>query len=330
MFKAITRQREFGIAAVIVVLSVIMSFVSPVFTSEGNIKSIFMALSIETVIAIAMTNLMVSGGFDMSVGSVLGFTGVICGMLIKAGAPIVFAIFAALVAGALIGLINGLIISKVGINAFITTLAGLSMYRGLTFVLTQGVHQSGLGAAFNFIGQATFFGIQFPIFYALILVIVGDIILRRSRFFRRNYYIGGNEYAARLSGINVDKTKIINYMITGIFAALAGIIMAARMGSASVVAGQGMELRVITAVIIGGASLNGGEGTVLGSFFGSLLMVLIMDILTLLSIDINWQQFVVGATLLLAVMMDTLNNKRALKKQKARRNRLMDNKTQAA
>jgi ribose transport system permease protein len=173
-------------------------------------------------------------------------------------------------------------------------------------VLTSGRNISGLTPNFKAIGQTRISGVQLPIIYGLVLIIVGDILLRNSRFFRQNYYIGGNEQAARLSGINVDRMKILNYCITAVLAAAAGIVFTARMSSASCQAGTGWELRVITAVILGGASLKGGAGTVLGAFLGVFLMAIITNSLTLLGVDVYWQQFVIGMTLLTAVLIDTL------------------------
>lgn len=262
------------------------------------------------MIAVAMVNLMVSGGFDMSVGSVVAFSGAAVGLLIRSGLPVIVAIVIGILLGSIIGLINGFIVSKLGINPFVTTLASLSIYRGLTLILTKGQNVTGLGATFKLIGQSKILGIQMPIWYAVLFVIIGDILLRKSRFFRQNYYIGGNEKkAAKLSGIDVMKMKILNYVLTGAFAAMAGIVMTSRLGAASVTAGTGLELRVITAVIIGGASLNGGEGTVTGAFLGSLLMALIINSLTLLGVDVYWQTFVIGATLLLAVLIDQYGKK---------------------
>jgi ribose transport system permease protein len=313
--KRITKQREFVIAVIVLSVIVVMSFVSPVFFSSGNLLALLLGLSIEAVIAVAMTNLMVSGGFDMSVGSIVAFSGAAVAILLTKGVPTGVAVFVGLVIGGAIGLFNGFIISKVGINAFVTTLASLSLFRGLTLILTKGQNISGLPADFKAIGQATFFGIQTPIYIAAILIIAGDITLRRSRFFRQSYYIGGNERAARLSGIAVDRLKVLAYMLTGLFAGLAGIVMTARLGAASMTAGSGLELRVITAVIIGGASLQGGEGSVLGAFLGSLLMALITNALTLLGVDVYWQTFVIGGTLLVAVLIDQLSKNRAAAKK---------------
>jgi len=302
--KNLTRQREFMIAVIVAAIAVTMSFSSPYFLYPENLMALLLGLSIEAIIAVAMTHLMVSGGFDMSVGSIVAFTGSATALLLVSGIPVVVAVVLGLLVGAAIGLFNGFIIAKVGINPFVTTLASLSLFRGLTLILTQGKNISGLPADFNVIGQFRLFDVQTPILIALVLIVLGDTVLRRSRFFRQSYYIGGNEKAARLSGIPVDRMKILAYVLTGLFAALAGIVMVARLGAASTTSGTGLELRVITAVIIGGASLQGGQGTVLGAFLGSLLMGLITNALTLLGVDVYWQTFVIGATLLLAVLID--------------------------
>jgi ribose transport system permease protein len=282
----------------------IMSFASPYFLNPGNLKALMLSLSIEVLIAVAMTNLMVSGGFDMSVGSVVGFTGAISAMLMKMGVPVVPAVLAGLLLGACVGFFNGFIVAIVGINPFVTTLASLSLFRGLMMIITQGKNIASLPPGFNAIGQTVIFGVQSPIWFAVIFVIAGDILLRQSRFLRQNYFIGGNEKTARLSGIPVNKMKIFNYTMTGLFAGLGGIILTSRLGAASVTTGTGLELKVITAVIIGGASLAGGEGTVIGAFLGSLLTALIVNALTLLGVDVYWQTFVIGATLLVAVLID--------------------------
>lgn len=309
--KRIIGQREFSIFVIVVAIFIIMSFTSPYFLTKTNIHSLVLALSVTAIIAVGMTNLLISGGFDLSVGSVVGFTGIVAALLVKkAGMPLVLAIIITLVLGALIGLFNGFMVSKVGINPFIVTLAGLSLFRGLTYIVNRGQQVAQLGDAFNSIGQAVFLDVQLPIYYALLFVIIGDVLLRKNKFLRQNYFIGGNEKASRLLGIHVDKVKIINYMLMSTIAAFAGIVMTSRMGAAMVYAGTGLELRVITAVIIGGASLSGGEGSAIGAFLGSLIMVLTINILSLLNVSIYWQTFVIGGILLLAVTLDTLNVKR--------------------
>jgi len=308
--KRIAKQREFVIFVIIAVIFFIMSFVSPVFITSGNLLALLLGFSLTAIISVGMTILFVGGGFDMSVGSCLAFTGIVTGWCIKGGVPLPFTILIVLLTGAGIGLFNGVIIAKVGINPFVTTLASLSIFRGLTLIFSRGQSISGLPESFTVIGQKMVFGIQAPIWYAIILLIIGDILLRKSRFFRQYYYIGGNEKAAKLSGIAVDRVKIIGYVITGVLGAFAGIVMTARLATASVTAGSGLELQIVTAVIIGGASLKGGEGSVLGGFLGCLLMALISNVLNLVGVDIYWQTFVVGLALLSAVLIDTLNRKR--------------------
>ncbi len=307
--KNIVKQREFMIFMIVAVMFVFMTFGSPYFLTIPNLLAVMLGLSLEAIIAVAMVHLMVSGGFDMSVGSVVAFTGAVTAMMLRSGIPVPLAVLLGLVIGGGIGFFNGFIVAKVGINAFVTTLSSLSLFRGLTLIVTRGQNITGLPKSFKLIGQAKLFGVQTPIIIAVILLVLGDVLLRRSRFFRQSYYIGGNEQAARLSGIPVDRMKILAYTLTGLFAGISGIVMTARLGAASVTAGSGMELRVITAVIIGGASLNGGEGSILGAFLGTLLMAIITNALTLLGVDVYWQTFVIGATLLLAVLIDTLSKR---------------------
>lgn len=311
LIRKFTGQREFGILAVDVVIIIVMSFVSPYFFKLQNFKDILINLSLTAFVAVGMTNLLVSGGFDLSVGSVIGLAGAVCAVLLGHGVSLVLSILAGLAVGLAVGLFNGLMIAKVGLNPFIVTLAGLGLFRGLTYVVCNGEEQTKLGAAFLKIGEGQLFGIQAPVWYVIIFVIVGDFALRRLRFFRQNYYIGGNEKAARLSGIRVDRVKIINYVLMGGIAAFAGIVVTARLEAATMYSGTGVELQVITAAIIGGASLSGGEGTALGSFLGALLMVLIINIMTMMSVNVYWQQFVSGAVLLVAVLMDTLRIRRS-------------------
>ncbi|MHC4647230.1 MAG: ABC transporter permease [Planctomycetota bacterium] len=304
-----TEFREFMILYIIILSVIAMTYAKAGFLGRQNISAILLSLSDQSIVAIGMTILLISGGFDLSVGSTVALSGAVTAIWLTQGVPAPVAIILGLGVGVLIGLINGLIIAEIGINPFITTLGMMSLARGMLMVVTNGRNISGLPRSFTVLGQGSFLGVQYPIIISLALVIVGDFLLRRSRFFRQNYYIGGNEKAAVLSGINVKKIKIFNYMLTGLLAALAGIIITARLGSASTTAGKGLELKVISAVIIGGASLRGGVGTVAGSFLGALLMSVIISSINLLGIEMNWIDFAIGATLLLAVMADKFGRK---------------------
>lgn len=307
--RHLTDFREFMILAVILLASAGMSIASPVFLTSSNVLATLLSLSIESIVAIGMTVLLVAGGFDLSVGSTVALCGAVSAMSMTHGVPVVPAVGVGLGVGMLIGVVNGVLVAHIGINAFITTLGMMSILRGLLLVVTRGTNISGLPESFALLGQGKLLGVQFPIILSILLILIGDLLLRKSRFFRQNYYIGGNERAAILSGIPVKRITVFNYALTGFLAALAGIVMTARLGAASVTAGTGLELRVIAAVIIGGASLQGGKGTVLGSFLGCLLMAIIVNALTLLGVDVYWNTLVIGTTLLLAVTVDTLAKK---------------------
>lgn len=315
----LARQREFVVFMIVLILTIGMTISSPIFLTVQNMRALLLGLSTDSIIAIGMAMLMVSGAFDLSVGSLLGFIGIIVAIILKSGVPTVFAVIIAIIIGALVGLFNGFIVAKLKINAFITTLATLNILRGITFAITQGKNIALLPDSFTAIGQTRLWGMQLPIFYAIILVIVCDILLRNSRFFRQNYFIGGNEKAARLSGINVDRVLVINYVIIAVLTSIAAIVFTARLGAASTQSGTGLELRVITAVILGGASLKGGSGSILGAFLGVFLMALINNALTLLGVDIYWQQLVVGMVLIIAVIIDTLGNSNQLMVRKIRK-----------
>jgi len=298
--------RELVLVFIIVLGGIVMSIVSPIFLKPSNLMAILLGLSVEAIIAAGMTVLLVSGGLDLSVGSTVAFSGVIACMCIKAEIPVFISIILGILSGALIGLVNGLIIARWEINPFIVTLGMLSIVRGLVLILANGVTIIDLPASFTVLGQGKVFGIQYPIIFTIIIIIIGDILLRRSTFFRQNYYIGGNEKAALMTGIKVNKIKIFNYVLVGTTSAIAGVLMAARLASASVNIGVGLELKVITASVIGGASLSGGEGSIVGAFLGSLLMATLINSLNILGIDVYWQNVITGMILIMAVVLDTV------------------------
>lgn len=308
--RAVPAFREFALIIVLLVLGIGMSIASPVFLNKQNIEAILLALSVEATIAVGMVILLISGGLDLSVGSTLAFTGVVTGLALTMGLPAPLAITIGLLAALLVGLANGLLVAKLGINPFITTLGMQITIRGLLLVIAQGRAVLNLPAAFTVIGQERLFSIQYPIYVMLALVILGDVLMRNSRFLRQNYYIGGNERAARLSGINVDFVKIVNYCLVALLAGVAGLLITARFGSASVTVGNGTELRVITATIIGGASLSGGEGSVFGAFLGALFMGVLANALNLLGVDVYWQNLITGLILIVAVVVDVINERR--------------------
>jgi ribose transport system permease protein len=308
--KALAAYREFVLMLVILVFGLCMTLASPVFLSWRNIEAILLALSVEATIAVGMVILLISGGLDLSVGSILAFTGVITGLALNAGVPVALSILLGLLAALGVGMINGFLIAKMKINPFITTLGMMISIRGLLLVVAKGRAVLNLSESFTIIGQGRLFNVQYPIYVMIGLVVVGDIWMRNCRFMRQNYYIGGNEKAARVSGINVDSVKIFNYCLVAVLAGIAGLLITARFGSSSVTVGGGLELRVITAAIIGGASLSGGEGSVLGAFLGALFMGVLANSLNLLGVDVYWQSLITGLILIIAVVFDVINERR--------------------
>jgi ribose transport system permease protein len=286
-----------------------MSFASPVFMKGENLLTMLMGLTFTCIVAIGMTVVIISKGLDLSVGSIVAMSSMVTAFFLKAGHPIPLCILYGLGVGVLCGFINGLIIAKIGVNPFITTLGMQIVLRGLVLLIAGGVGIVGLPARFQSLGQRKIAGIQTPIWVMLLLVIVFDLLLRNHIFFRQNYYVGSNEKAAVFSGFRVGKIKIFDYIICGFLAALAGVLLTSRLGGFSTTIGAGMEMNVLTAVIIGGASLNGGEGSIIGTFIGCLLIAFIGNALNLLGVSVYWQQVVMGAILLFAVLIDVITGK---------------------
>ena len=306
----ISRFSELRILLVVAALWLAMWLYNPAFLSASTINTVLLYLFGYAIMACGMTVLLVSGGFDLSVGSVSALAAMVGGILMKdAGFAWPLALLAGLAVGTLAGLFNGLIVARLGINPFITTLGTMLLARGLTYIVSDGRGRSGFDPGFCWLGQGKLAGIQLPIIISLTLVIIADVLLRKHRFFRQNYYLGGNEQAAWLSGIAVNRLKVTNYAVCGMLAGLAGLLFSARLDAALPNAGEGDELKVITAVIVGGASLSGGKGTVLGAFLGCLLLATIRPAISFLNIGDHWEKAVVGAILLVAVLLDRIGRR---------------------
>jgi ribose transport system permease protein len=281
------------------------------FMTIGNWRVIAVNISTDALMVIGMTMVIIAGGFDLSVGSTLALGGIVTCKLMVLGLPIPGAIVAGLAAGAAVGAVNGFIVTKIGVNPLITTLGTMIIVRGICLVAVQANPVTGLPRAFGGIGEGFrivgHFEIPYSVLIMVVAVILADLLLRHSRFLRQTYYVGGNEEAARLSGISVDWVRSFTYIITGALAAAAGIINSARLISASANAGERAELRVISAVVIGGASLAGGEGTILGAFLGLLLVGVIENGMEILRVNIYMKNVMLGLILILAVTIDRIN-----------------------
>ncbi|WPP50956.1 ABC transporter permease [Catalinimonas niigatensis] len=306
------QDRVFTLSVTIALMFIVCAFIWPdKFPTFDNISLVLLNLSIESIVAVGMMLLLISGMFDLSVGSVVAFAGSITAYFMYwYGMYVPVAILVGLGFAAFIGLTNGFFVAKVGINPLIQTLAMMGIVRGLA-LMVAGAGLQNLPEAFNAIGQTKILGVQSPVWFMVFIVIIFSVLVSRTVFFRQYYYIGGNEKAAKLSGIRVDQVKIIGFVLTSVLAGIAGILLASRLGAALATSGRGMELRVITAVILGGASLLGGQGKIIGALLGTIFMGLVSNIMILARVSGYWQEIVLGIILILAVAVDVLAQKRA-------------------
>lgn len=303
------RAREVVLLLLIGIMVLFLSVYTPSFLRVGNLRALLLGLTSITIIATGMTVALVSGGFDLSVGSVFALGGVVAATTVRAGGTPLAALLGGTAIGALVGLINGLLITKIGINPLITTLGTMGVARGAAYVITEGSPLGGLPASFRAIGQGSLLGIPNPVIIAALIVVTMDFFMRRAAIMRNVYYLGGNEVAARLSGIRVDWLKTGVYVLSGTFAAFAGVIAVSRFAVASPAEGMGFELLAISAAVIGGASLAGGQGTVAGALLGVLLVSLVNNGMVLLRVPVYWQQLISGLILLIAVGFDTITQR---------------------
>ncbi|MFW5499235.1 MULTISPECIES: ribose ABC transporter permease [unclassified Maridesulfovibrio] len=293
----------------LVVMIVIVSFLNPHFFTTGNILNILRQTAINAVMAVGMTLVILTAGIDLSVGSVLALCGAVGASLIAAQMPVIVAVGASLGAGAILGGISGIIIAKGKVQAFIATLVSMTLVRGLTLVYTDGRPIStgftDVADSFAFIGTGYLFGIPFPIWIMAFTFGAAWYLLNHTRLGRYIYALGGNEEATRLSGINVDRIKIAVYAIAGFLSALSGLIVTSRLSSAQPTAGYGYELDAIAAVVLGGTSLMGGKGTIMGTLLGALIIGFLNNALNLLDVSSYYQMIAKALVILLAVLVDT-------------------------
>lgn len=290
----------------LILIIIIITAINPSFLSMSNILNVLRQVSINALIAFGMTFVILTGGIDLSVGSILALTGAVTAGMMASGIDPILAMLLGLFLGAVLGAINGVIIAKGKVAPFIATLATMTIYRGLTLVYTEGRPISGLGdsMAFQMLGKGYFLGIPVPVVTMLISFGILYFILKKTTFGRRVYAVGGNEEASVLSGINADRIKIYVYSLVGALAALASLILTSRLNSAQPTAGQMFELDAIAAVVLGGTSLTGGRGWIVGTLIGALIIGVLNNGLNLIGVSSFFQQVVKGAVILLAVLLD--------------------------
>lgn len=315
---------QFGAFIFLIVLCIIFAVLNPAFLKPINIFNVLRQVSIFGLLAIGMTFVILTGGIDLSVGSLLALAGLVSAAVEKGSVDLLTgggageaggfglpaAIAAAIIVGLLGGLLQGLAVSKLKVPAFIVTLGGLSAFRGAALVFSSGQPISAFREEYRFWGQGLIGPVPVPVIIFITFAVIAAIILRYTKYGRRIYAIGGNKEAARLSGLNVDRLTLSVYVITGFFAGLSGFLLSSRLNSAEQVAGLGYELTVIAGVVIGGTSLFGGEGTIFGTVVGILLIGVLANGLTLMNVSSYYQQIIIGLIIVFAVFFDQVVKRR--------------------
>ena len=305
-------KRETFLFLAILILYLFLGVNSDTFFTIQNFRVMLLSISVNSIIASAMVILFISGGFDLSVGSVMATIGIVLGVLLNKGFNFIIAIILSVVLGVLIGTIMGIIITRFKINPFIVTLGGFFIFRGLAFILGNTFNERGavvpqfsnFPESFNKISSQTLYGIEYIVFYMIVIVIVLYFLLLKNTFFRKNYYIGGNEKAAKLVGIKVNSIRIFNYALVSGMVAVATVLRVSRLGTASASTGETLGLEIIAAVIIGGASLRGGDGSVLGAVLGIVLITTIYNATITLGINPFYYKLILGIILLMSVLIN--------------------------
>lgn len=296
---------EYGILLALFGMVLVLTILSPNFLTSANMLNLFKQVSINTVLAIGMTFVILTKGIDLSVGSILAFSGIITASLVVGNDTNLFlGIIAGLGAGLFLGAVNGIIVAKWKVTPFIATLGMMAIARGLTYIYSEGQPISGLSDAFLIIGTGGFIGIPFAVWIVLITFAICSILLYRTKFGRYVYAVGGNENAARTSGLNVNRTLMSVYCISGLLAGLAGVLLTSRISSGLPQSGVSYELDAIAAVVIGGTSLMGGRGRLWGTLVGALIIGVLNNGLDLLAVSSYWQQVIKGAIIIIAVLVD--------------------------
>ena len=310
----ITRLRKgyerFGIIAILIGITVLMSILSDRFLSSANIINIIRQVSFIAIIALGATAIIITKGIDLSPGSIVGITSVVVASYAHPGQhSLIVVLLIGLGVGTIVGLINGTLIAKTGIPPFIVTLGMFTTARGLALLFSDGRPISNLSPNFIFLGAGDVLGIPVPIIILVVVAVLTHFLLNNTRLGRHIYAVGGNEQAAIISGINVNRVKIFVYAFAGFLASLSGLILTARIYSGQPGLGVGFELDAIAAAVIGGTSLNGGIGTVTGTIAGALVVGVINNGMDLMGVSMYWQQITKGGIIVLAVFLDMQKNR---------------------
>jgi len=302
--------KSYSLYLAFLIIFIVFSLLNKNFLSINNILNIIVQSAIIAIIAVGQTMVILTSGIDLSVGSIVGAVGIGIGLLMVSGVSIPLAVVLGVIMGIVFGLINGVIISYGRVPAFITTLGMMGIARGFGLALNEGKPVAGLPQSFEKIASTSVAGIPSFVFYTLIIYVIMFFILERTKFGRHIYAIGGNRDAARLSGVKVKVVEMIVYLFSGLFSGLGAVLLTARLNYATPVAGTGYELDTIAAVVIGGTALSGGQGRIIGTLVGALMLGILRNGLTILNVSSFFQQIIIGAVIIIAVFMDKINEKK--------------------
>ena len=318
ILSKIKSMKELTILSIIIVFVIVISVKSPAFLSADNIVTTAMGLSTTSIVGIGVTIALIGGCFDLSVGSVMGLASVLTVLFAQKGMNIWLAVLLSFLICGAIGTLSGILVGKFNLNGFITTFAISQMARGLVFVLTEGfsITLPAGNESFRVLGTGDLFGIL-PVMIVIFLAmaVIADFCVRKTALIRKVFYVGSSEKAAILSGINSGNVKIFLYIGTASMSAIAGILSVSRFGVATANNGNGVDMMVLSAAVIGGTSLGGGKGTILGTTLGIVMLSIMNNALVLFNISVNWQNFVSGAILLIAIIIDYISNRQQTKRR---------------
>lgn len=301
-FRLLFRRQEFLLMITIMLLIIVTSVINPLFLQVGNVKNILLQVSIMGIVTMGMTVVMVSGGIDLSVGNQINFAGGVMAVLIVNDCNIFLAIIISILCGVATSFINGIIISRTNAPPFIITLGTSSLFYGIALYVTNAANYP-IGSSLDFIGEENMLGIPVPIIAFILISILSYILLKKTRYGRRIFAMGSNEEAAFLCGLDTKNYKLSAYCLNGLIIGLAAVVLTARLGTATPAMGDGYDLKPIAACAIGGVSLAGGSGSILGSFLGILLLGIVQNALNILGVSTFSQYVVLGAIIVLSVII---------------------------
>lgn len=308
--RAIFGTTEGGLFLILLLICALLTFIRPNFIDGYNLGILIRQFSFIAIVALGQTLVLITGGIDLSVGAVAGFCAIVTSwMMVNTGFDPFLCVVLGVIAGAVCGMFNGIFITKVNLNPFIVTLASGEIFAGLILVITKGWAIRNLPESILFLGQGMVGPIPVPFIFLIVLAVFFSYILRNTPFGRYIYAVGGNESAARLVGVKVHKVKISVYAISGALAALAGILLVARLEAGQPTIGEGWLMSSITAAIIGGTLLSGGQGRIVGTVIGAALMGVLANAIVLLSVSPYWERVIIGAVVLIAIVLDRVRRR---------------------